>query len=160
MLFIPSPQESFSKAKTYLGYAKVFQAAAIFWTTSTFLNQASNTGLWVSYCHLGLLSRRVLQAARLLKPRQIVVCESGHVWAILRNLGQTLAEAWSKEKYLKEHESLYISQLSLRLLEERAFSGRLRSGANQGLKPVYHNPCQAVRTRGRLPPACWTCPGR
>ncbi|MFH1034047.1 MAG: (Fe-S)-binding protein [Pseudomonadota bacterium] len=150
VLLIPSPQEPFAQADTYKGYAKLFHAAGISWTTSTFINQASNPGMWVSYRHLGLLSRRVLQAARLLKPRHIVVGESGQGWAILRNLGQTLAGAWSKEKYLKAHEPLHICQLSAGLLAEGALSGRLHPEANQGLKPTYHDPCQAVRAGGLL----------
>ncbi len=150
VLLIPSPQEPFSQADTYKGYAKLFHAAGISWTTSTYLNQASNPGLWVSYRHLSLLSRRVLQAARLLKPRYIVVGESGQGWAILRNLGQTLAGSWSKEKYLKGHEPLHICQLSTRLLNEGALAGRLRPAANQGLRPAYHDPCQAVRSGGLL----------
>jgi len=150
VLLLPSPQEPFAQAATYKGYAKVFHAAGLSWTTSTYLNQAGNPGLWVSHRHASLVSRRVLEAARLLRPRYIVVGESGQGWAVLRNLGQTLAGVWSKEKYLKGREPLHICQMSSSLLQEGAFAGRLSPQANQGLKPVYHDPCQAVRSGGLL----------
>ncbi|MBI5522600.1 MAG: (Fe-S)-binding protein [Desulfarculus sp.] len=148
VLLIPSPQEPFSQSATYKGYAKVFHAAGLSWTTSTYLNQASNPGLWLGPRQAALVGRRVLEATRLLKPRHIVVAESGQGWAVLRNLGAVLAGGLAGEKYLKAKEPLHICQLSSRLLKEGAFAGVLRPQALQGVKPVFHEPCQVARSGG------------
>lgn len=148
VLLVPSPQEPFSQAATYKGYAKVFHAAGLSWTTSTYLNQASNPGLWLGPRQAAQVGRRLLEAARLLKPRHIVIAESGQGWAVWRGPGAILAGGLAGEKYLKIKEPLHICQLSSRLLQEGAFAGTLRPQALQGVKPVFHEPCQVARSGG------------
>lgn len=148
VLLIPSPQEPFAQAATYKGYAKVFHAAGLSWTTSTYLNQASNPGLWLGPRQAALVSRRLLEAARLLKPRAIVIAESGQGWTAWRYLARVLDGDLAREKYLKTRAPLHICQLSGRLLREGAFAGLLRPQALQGVKPVFHEPCQVARSGG------------
>lgn len=148
VLLIPSPREPFSQAATYKGYAKVFHAAGVSWTTSTYLNQADNPGRWLGPAQERALAERLLAVVRLLKPQRVLVAESGGGWAYWRGQGPALAGPLAGEGSLKDREILHICQYTSWLLEEGALAGRLRPQANQDLNPTYHDPCQAVRGGG------------
>ena len=53
-----------------IGYAKMFHAAGISWTTSTYCNEGGNFGLFLNYANLKKINNRILEAARQLKVKK------------------------------------------------------------------------------------------
>jgi Fe-S oxidoreductase len=133
---------------TYRGYAKAFHAAGVSWTTSTYLAEADDWGGYLDFRNLRLIHRRVLEAARELKPRLILWGESGHGWRVARIWGATLAGSWAREDYLSLKAPMHVLEWAHHLLRRGAFAGRLQREANQGRVVTYHDPCHLARSCG------------
>jgi len=71
VLLIPPSADNFANTDTMIGYAKMFHAAGISWTTSTYCNEAGNFGLFLDYANLKKTNNRILEAARQLKVKKI-----------------------------------------------------------------------------------------
>lgn len=78
-----------------LGYAKVFHAAGVSWTLSSYASEAANFGMFIgSYENMRRVSRRVRKAAKDLKVKRIVFGECGHAWRVAYAFLNTLAGPW------------------------------------------------------------------
>ncbi|MBI5968836.1 MAG: (Fe-S)-binding protein [Deltaproteobacteria bacterium] len=71
VLLIPPSADNFVNTDTMIGYAKMFHAAGISWTTSTYCNEGGNFGLFLNYANLKKANNRIIEAARQLKVKKI-----------------------------------------------------------------------------------------
>lgn len=71
ILLVPPSADNFVNIDTMVGYAKMFHAAGISWTTSTYCNEGGNFGLFLDYGNLKRVNNRILEAARQLKVRKV-----------------------------------------------------------------------------------------
>jgi Fe-S oxidoreductase len=71
VLLVPPSADNFVNTNTMIGYAKMFHAAGISWTTSTYCNEGGNFGLFLDYANLRKVNNRILEAARQLKVKKI-----------------------------------------------------------------------------------------
>lgn len=146
VLLIPPASDLTSHQGTFLGYARVFHAAGVSWTTSSYVGDADNPGLYLDYRNLRLISRRVLEAARLLKPQLILWGESGAGWWAAQNFAASLDPDWPREPYLFMNEPVSMLAWSADLVKRGALEGRLDKGANDWRIVTYHDPCHLTRS--------------
>ncbi len=71
VLLVPPSADIFANTDTMVGYAKMFHAAGISWTTSTYCNEAGNFGLFLNHANLKRINNRIIEAARRLKVKKI-----------------------------------------------------------------------------------------
>ena len=71
VLLVPPSADNFVNTNTMIGYAKMFHAAGVSWTTSTYCNEGGNFGLFLNYANLKKVNNRILEAARQLKVKKI-----------------------------------------------------------------------------------------
>ncbi len=71
ILLVPPSADNFVNTNTMIGYAKMFHAAGISWTTSTYCNEGGNFGLFLNYYNLKKVNNRILEAARQLKVKKV-----------------------------------------------------------------------------------------
>ena len=73
------------------GYAKVFHEAGISFTFTSYASEFANFGLFSgNYEHMRKIAQRILDAARELKVKRIVVGECGHAWRVAYSFWNTL----------------------------------------------------------------------
>jgi Fe-S oxidoreductase len=143
VLLVPPSADAFANADTMMGYAKFFYAAGVSWTTSTYASEAGNFGLFLNYEHLQKVNRRIVDAARQLKVKRLVMGECGHAWRAAQAFTDTLNGPLDfLEKPCPEH----ICEFAARFIRE----GRLKldKSANDGLIVTYHDPCNLARAGG------------
>ena len=71
ILLVPPSADNFANTDTMIGYAKMFHAAGISWTTSTYCNEGGNFGMFLNYANLKKVNNRILEAARQLQVKKI-----------------------------------------------------------------------------------------
>lgn len=64
VLLVPPSADNFVNVDTMMGYAVMFYAAGISWTTSTYCNEGGNFGLFFNRYNLKKVNKRILQAGR------------------------------------------------------------------------------------------------
>lgn len=146
VLLIPGSNDLTSHQTTYMGYAKVFHAAGVSWTTSTFVSDGDNPGLYLDYRNLRLINRRVLQAVRELRPKMVVWGECGAGWWAARNFSATLSGSWQGMDSLTVQEPVSMLSWSRRLLSRGGLHAMLRKEANDHRVVTYHDPCHLARS--------------
>jgi Fe-S oxidoreductase len=150
VLLIPPARDLVQHRGVYKGYAKLFHAAGVSWTTTSYLSDAMNPGAFLNHRNLRLILQRALAAARELKPAALVWGESGHGWRAAGLWGGALGADWRAEDYLEVKAPMHILEWALHHQRRGAFQGRLHKEANAGLKVVYHDPCHLARSAGLL----------
>lgn len=145
ILLVPPSADAFANTDTMMGYAKFFYAAGLSWTTSTYASEAGNFGLFFSYPELQKINRRLLEAARALRVKRLVIGECGHAWRAAQAFMDTLN---GPVDFLEPPCPEHICELAARCLRE----GRLKTdpAANHGLAVTYHDPCNLARGGGLL----------
>jgi Fe-S oxidoreductase len=71
ILLVPPSADNFVNTNTMIGYAKMFHAAGISWTTSTYCNEGGNFGMFLDYGNMKKVNNRILEAARQLKVKKV-----------------------------------------------------------------------------------------
>ena len=71
VLLVPPSADNFANTDTMIGYGKMFHAAGISWTTSTYCNEGGNFGMFLNYANLKKVNNRILEAARQLKVKKV-----------------------------------------------------------------------------------------
>ena len=145
VLLIPSSRDLMGAAQGFMAYAQLFHSTGVSWTTSTFINDTHNPGLFLGYRHLRLLARRVRDAARELRPKMIIWGESGSGWIVARNFSSTLAGPWEREEYLEVPSPLHILEWLSAMQRKGAFHGKLKKEVNDSKKITLHDPCFLAR---------------
>jgi Fe-S oxidoreductase len=146
VLFLPPAQDLVRHRATYKAYAKLFHAAGVSWTVSTYIDDASNPGAWLDFRNMRLVQTRVLEAARELTPQLIIWGESGIGWRVAARFAASIGQDWDGEDYLNYKAPLNIVEWAYHLYQRGAFSGKLQPEANRGRVVTYHDPCQAARS--------------
>ncbi len=145
VLLVPPSADLFANTDTMIGYAKLFHVAGISWTTSTYASEAGNFGLFLNYEQLAKVNRRLVESARQLKVKRLVIGECGHAWRAAQAFMDTLNGPLD---FLAKPYPEHICELADRLLRQGAL--RLAPEANDGLKVTYHDPCNLARAGGLL----------
>jgi Fe-S oxidoreductase len=71
ILLVPPSADNFVNTNTMIGYGKMFHAAGISWTTSTYCNEGGNFGMFLDYANMKKVNNRILEAARQLKVKKV-----------------------------------------------------------------------------------------
>ena len=148
VLFMAPAEDLVRHPEAFAGYAKVFHAAGVSWTTSTYASDAANPGLFVDFRNARLILMRALEAARELRPRLVMWGESGAGWWAAGRLAGGLGCNWEAETHLEGSRPLSILEWAEKLLDRGAFVGRLRREANDRRNVLCHYPCHAARSTG------------
>ncbi|MFZ5586985.1 MAG: (Fe-S)-binding protein [Thermodesulfobacteriota bacterium] len=150
VLLIPAARDLTESRRTLWGYAALFHAAGVSWTTSSWLGEAGNPGLALGPAAARGVAGRALEAARELRPQYVLWGEDAQGWATARDQAAERAEEWTGVEWLKVKRPLHLVQFTHRLWREGAFAGRIEREANAGLSVVWHDPCHAARGAGLL----------
>jgi Fe-S oxidoreductase len=143
VLLVPPSADLFANTDTMIGYAKLFHAAGISWTTSTYASEGGNFGLFLNYEHLQKVNRRLVDAARQLKVKRLVMGECGHAWRAAQAFMDTLNGPLD---FLESPCPEHICEFAVRIF--RLGGLRLNKAANDGQKVTYHDPCNLARAGG------------
>ncbi len=134
--------------ESLIGYGKVFHAAGISWTLSTYASEAGNFGLFDGdYEMMRKVAQRVRKAALELGVKRIVVGECGHAWRVayafwntLIGLGNSGTDPFAVElqKQLdpKYKEPSHICEVTWDLIQQ----GRLQVRQGSQRQPHHHLP--------------------
>ena len=126
-----------------IGYAKVFHAAGVSWTISSYASEAANFGMFIgSYENMRRLSMRIREAALELGVKRIVFGECGHAWRVAYSFLNTLAGPFDflDPKYpVPQH----ICEFTYDLIQK----GKLKfdKSANDHRIMTYHDSCNVAR---------------
>ena len=145
VLLVPPSADLFANPDTMIGYAKLFHAAGVSWTTSTRAGEAGNFGLFLGYDQLKALNRRIVDEARRLRVRRVVIGECGHAWRVAQAFMDTLNGPLD---FLESPRPEHICEFALRMIRDG--SVRLDRSANDGRKVTYHDPCNLARAGGLI----------
>ncbi|MEE8484857.1 MAG: (Fe-S)-binding protein [Nitrospinota bacterium] len=91
LMIVPSA-DFFSEPHIFslTGYAKVFHAAGISFTFSSYASEFANFGMFIgSYENTKKVAKRIVDAARELKVKRIIVGECGHAWRVAYSFWNT-----------------------------------------------------------------------
>lgn len=143
VLLVPPSADLFANPDTMIGYAKLFHAAGISWTTSTYASEAGNFGLFLNYEQLRKVNKRVVDSARQLRVKRLVIGECGHAWRAAQAFMDTLNGPLD---FLDAPRPEHICELAVRII--RRDGVRLDKTANDGLSVSYHDPCNLARAGG------------
>ncbi|HEY5910641.1 MAG TPA: (Fe-S)-binding protein [Verrucomicrobiae bacterium] len=143
VLLVPPSADLFANPDTMIGYAKLFHAAGVSWTTSTYASEAGNFGLFLNYDQLQKVNKRLVDSARQLKVRRLVIGECGHAWRAAQAFTDTLNGPLD---FLESPRPEHICEFALRLIRRGAI--RIDRSANDGLAVTYHDPCNLARAGG------------
>ena len=141
-----------------MGYAKVFHAAGVSWTISSYASEAANFGMFIgSYENMRRLSMRIREAALELGVKRIVFGECGHAWRVAYSFLNTLAGPFD---FLDPNYPVpqHICEFTHDLIQK----GKLKfdKSANDHRVMTYHDSCNVARASrmGPTPGGQFTIP--
>jgi Fe-S oxidoreductase len=143
VLLVPPSADLFANMDTMMGYAKLFHAAGVSWTTSTYASEAGNFGLFLNYEQLRKVNKRLVDAARQLKVKRLVIGECGHAWRAAQAFMDTLNGPLD---FLASPRPEHICEFAVRIIRRGGL--RLDKAANDGQVVTYHDPCNLARAGG------------
>ena len=143
LLIMPSA-DNFANTDTMMGYAKLFYAAGVSWTTSTYCNEGGNFGLFLNYANLKKVNLRIVDAARMLKVKRVIWGECGHAW----RAGLYTDTLNGPLDFLDPPYPVHICEFTADLLSRGAF--KVDKSANDDRLVTYHDPCNPARAGGLL----------
>ena len=126
-----------------IGYAKVFHAAGVNWTLSSYASEAANFGMFIgSYENMQKLALRIREAALELGVKRIVFGECGHAWRVAYSFLNTLAGPFDflDPRYpVPQH----ICEFTHDLIQKNALN--FDKSANDDMVLTYHDSCNVAR---------------
>ncbi|MBF0181135.1 MAG: (Fe-S)-binding protein [Magnetococcales bacterium] len=152
MLVAPSA-DFFSEPhiQSLMGYAKVFHQAGISFTISSYASEAANFGMFIgSYEQQRKVAKRVVEQARALKVKRLVVGECGHAWRVAYSFWNTLNGPFD---FLDPNYPApqHICEFTYDLLQKGAL--KLDKSANDNLVVTFHDSCNVARASRMGPKA-------
>ena len=144
--------------ESLIGYAKVFHAAGIRWTFSSYASEAGNFGMFIgNYEHLRKVALRVRQAALDLGVKRVVVGECGHAWRAAYSFWNTLVgpiETLDPRYPFPQH----ICEVTHDLIKRGVLD--LDPSANDDKVVTFHDSCNVARASrmGGIPGGQFTIP--
>ena len=145
VLLVPPSADLFANTDTMIGYAKLFHAAGVSWTTSTYASEAGNFGLFLNYEQLQKVNKRLVDAARDLEVKRMVIGECGHAWRAAQAFMDTLNGPLD---FLEKPRPEHVCEFAARVMRRGGL--RLDKGANDRQTVTYHDPCNLARAGGLL----------
>lgn len=141
--------------ESLIGYGKVFHAAGISWTFSSYASEAGNFGLFDGdYAMMRKIAQRIRKAALELGVKRIVVGECGHAWRVAYAFWNTLngIGAGANDPYALElqkqldpryKQPSHICEFTWDLIQQ----GRLKfdKEANDHRVITFHDSCNVAR---------------
>ena len=146
-----------------MGYAKVFHAAGISWTLSSYASEAANFSMFIgSYDNMKKQAERIRQAALDLGVKRIMVGECGHAWRVAYSFWNTLAGVGhgGDDPYAKQLQQQldprypvpqHICEFTYDLIQRGAL--KFDKSANDHLRVTFHDSCNVARASrmGNMP---------
>ncbi len=141
--------------ESLIGYGKVFHAAGISWTMSSYASEAANFGMFIgNYDQMRTLALRIREAALELGVKRIVVGECGHAWRVAYSFWNTLAGigAGAKDPFalqlqnqldLRYRQPMHICEFTWDLIQRGALT--LDKDANDHRVVTFHDSCNVAR---------------
>ncbi len=138
-----------------MGYAKVFHAAGISWTVSTYASEAANFSMFIgSYSNMKKVAERIRKAAIDLKVKRIVVGECGHAWRVAYSFWNTLTGVGSgaddpyAQQLQKQLDHSYpipqhICELTWDLIQQNKLT--FDKSGNDHRTVTFHDSCNVAR---------------
>ena len=145
VLLVPPSADIFANTDTMIAYAKFFYAAGISWTTSTYASEAGNFGLFLNYEQMRNVNRRLVDAAKNLKVKRLVIGECGHAWRAAQAFTDTLNGPLD---FLETPRPEHILELVVRVLRQGKLT--LDKTVNDAHTVTYHDPCNLARAGGLI----------
>ncbi|MCP4724054.1 MAG: (Fe-S)-binding protein [bacterium] len=139
LLVMPSA-DNFANVDTMMGYAVMFYAAGISWTTSTYADEGGNFGMFLNYANQKRVNQRIVTAAKELGVKSIIWGECGHAWRAGFPFTNTFTKDMDKfdPPYPK-----HICELTYDLMKKGTF--KIDKSANDDVKVTFHDPCNVAR---------------
>jgi hypothetical protein len=72
VLVVMPSADNFANTNTMMGYAVMFYAAGVSWTTSTYCNEGGNFGMFLNYRNLKKVNNRIIIAGKELGVKTIL----------------------------------------------------------------------------------------
>jgi Fe-S oxidoreductase len=138
-----------------IGYGKVFHAAGISWTLSSYASEAANFGMFIgSYDQMRKIAMRIREAALELGVKRIIVGECGHAWRAAYSFWNTLtgvgagatdpfAVQLQNQLDLRYPQPMHICEFTWDLIERGALT--LDKEANDHRVVTFHDSCNVAR---------------
>jgi Fe-S oxidoreductase len=145
VLLVPPSADLFANTDTMIGYAKLFHAAGVSWTTSTYASEAGNFGLFLNYEHLQKVNKRLVDSARQLKVKRLVIGECGHAWRAAQAFMDTMNGPLD---FLESPRPEHICEFAARIIRRGGL--RLNKAVHDGQSVTYHDPCNLARAGALL----------
>jgi len=126
-----------------IGYAKVFHAAGVSWTLSSYASEAANFAMFIgSYEQMKMVSERIRKAALDLGVRRIVFGECGHAWRVAYSFLNTLAGPFD---FLDPNYPVpqHICEFTWDLIQKGKL--KLDKSANDHMTLTFHDSCNVAR---------------
>jgi Fe-S oxidoreductase len=126
-----------------IGYAKVFHAAGVSWTISSYASEAANFSMFIgSHDNLHKVAMRIRKAAKDLGVKRIVVGECGHAWRVAYSFWNTLIGPFDflDPRYpIPQH----ICEFTYDLIQKGALT--FDKSANDDKVVTFHDSCNVAR---------------
>jgi len=126
-----------------IGYAKVFHAAGVSWTLSSYASEAANFAMFIgSYQQMKMVSERIRKAAQDLGVKRIIFGECGHAWRVAYSFLNTLAGPFD---FLDPNYPVpqHICEFTWDLIEKGKL--KLDKSANDHMTLTFHDSCNVAR---------------
>ena len=153
VLLVTPSADFFAEPHVYslMGYAKVFHAAGISWTMSSYASEAGNFGLFIgSYAQMQKVATRVREALLDLGVKRLVHGECGHAWRVAYSYWNTLIGPFD---FLDPNYPApqHICELTYDLIQRGAIS--FDKSANDKYVVTFHDSCNVARAArmGNMP---------
>jgi Fe-S oxidoreductase len=159
VLLVTPSADFFSEphVESLIGYAKVFHAAGITWTLSSYASEAANFGLFIgNYEQMREVALRIRQAALDLGVKRIVIGECGHAWRVAYSFWNTLAGvgdgAKDDDKFARQlqqqldsryRQPMHICEVTHGLIATGAIT--LDKDRNDDRIVTFHDSCNVAR---------------
>jgi len=129
-----------------MGYAKVFHAAGVSWTVSSYASEAANFGMFIgSYENMRRVSLRIREAAQQLGVKRIVFGECGHAWRVAYSFLNTLAGPFD---FLDPNYPVpqHILEFTYGMIQEGKLT--IDKSRNDEYVVTFHDSCNVARGSG------------
>jgi len=134
-----------------IGYAKVFHAAGVSWTLSSYASEAANFSMFIgSHDNLHKVALRIRKAALDLGVKRIIVGECGHAWRVAYSFWNTLAGPFD---FLDQNYPIpqHICEFTYDLIQRGKLD--LDKSVNDDMVVTFHDSCNVSRASrmGNMP---------
>lgn len=127
----------------FTGYGKVFHEAGVSWTVSSYASEFANFGMFIgNYETMRKVANRIVEAARDLRVKRIVVGECGHAWRVAYSFWNTLIGPFD---FLdpKHKNPTHICEFTLDLIKRGGV--KIDKTANDAMTVTFHDSCNVAR---------------